>query len=631
VWNTSRPFSVRNTPDPPVDFPGEFRHLTLRSGGLWRRGPWGVGVRLVDAGDVPGAGLDPKAVAQSARGLRADAGAVRDGCNDVAGAWAGLGASYEAPEAGQLLRAMDPVRADTDRLADELERVASVLATFAGELREIVTKCDRLRVDVVEFRARVAAAPLGGESSSGLGSAPGFNIGSGLGLAPALATQNAVLASQIASVAEELVEAERACAAAIRAIDGPPSPGGFGGFLAGAVDAVSDAAEKAANPWGESAQPELCAGAAVEQVMFGMWNAVSWPTFALAHLTFAKVGGFGVSPIDQEAAWAEAGRSLIGAGVSVAEGFVFGLGDRIDDVTGFAHSSPLTKVDGADSDGREGQRQDSTSDAYGRGPEEQDGAAGPDGNHAIAGPQPYPDVGLGPGVPGTDAPYAEPPGWVPPDMGSDADGDTHGSEDVGLPERANELAIHHAAHGMGVAWPNASRNLLHYLGDSGADLEQPVDDMLNDLPDFRSNVEDREKELGLLAIEQARTSGATGPVSFPVNSKWYEHGYMNADIVADHNWYYGTGAFQYNLSGRVVVHPPETPDGAWRYETDTVVNYRDRYNWDGGKSVVLPEYVPGMGGERVTDERLQDLHKQGLAREFNMLGQSSRRTSEGTE
>lgn len=587
-------------------------------------------MRLVEVGDVPGPGLDPEAVDEAARGLKADAGAVRDGGNDVADAWAGLGASYEAPEAAQLLRVMDPVRVDTDWLAGELEHVASALARFAGELREVVTKGDRLRVEVAEFRARVAAAPAGVTAEVGFGAGPAFGGDSALGLDPVLATQNAFLTSRIAALAEELFEDERACAAAVRAVHGPPSPGGFGGFVAGAVTAASDVAEKAANPWGESTQPESCAGAAIAQVMVGVWNAASWPAFAVALPALAKFGGHGLSPADQQVAWAEAGRSLIGASVSAAEGFVFGLGDRIDDMTGLAVSSPVIEVDGGDSDGREGQRQDSTSDGYGRGPEEHESAGAGD-EHTIAGPQPYPDLGLGPGVPGTEVPFPEPPGWTPPDLGSDAEGDAHGSDDAGLKERANEVAIHHAAYGMGAVWPNASRNLLHYLDNSGEDLEQPVDDMLNDLSDFRSGVEDREQRLGVLAIEQARTSGATGPVSFPVNSEWLEHGYMNADINVNHNWYFGTGAFQYNLSGTVVVHPPEVPDGEWRYETDTVVNYRDRYNWDGDKFVVLPEEVPVMGGEEIHDTQLQDLHKQGLAREFNMLGQSSRRTSKGTE
>jgi hypothetical protein len=221
--------------------------------------------------------LDPDAVDDAARGLLADAGAVRDRGNDVAGAWAGLGASYEAPEADQLLRVMDPVRSDTSNLADDLERLSGVLARFAGELREIVTKCDRLRAEVQEFRAQLAAAPIGGGADTGFGTSSGFGAVSGIRLDPVLATENALLSGPIASVTEELAEAEWACAAAIAAIDGPPQgPGGFAGFLAGAADSVAGAAEKVTNPWGEAPAPESCAGAAIAQVGTAMWTGASW-------------------------------------------------------------------------------------------------------------------------------------------------------------------------------------------------------------------------------------------------------------------------------------------------------------------------------------------------------------------
>jgi hypothetical protein len=275
-------------------------------------------VRLVDVGDVPGAGLNPGAVEEAARDLRADAGLVRDGGNDVAGAWAGIGASYEAPEAGQLLRVMDPVRADTDRLADEVERVAAALATFAGELHEIAAKRDRLRVEVQELRSRVAASPFGDGSGfgwgSGFGSASGFDVGSGPGLDPALATQNAFLASRITSVTVELAEAERACAAAIRAIDNPPPDGGLGAFLA---DPVGTVAEQL--PWGEASQFETCAGSAIQNVGMALWNGAAWNPFATMYPFLSTIPGVGPVAEGWNTAWTETGRSLVGWGVAGAE------------------------------------------------------------------------------------------------------------------------------------------------------------------------------------------------------------------------------------------------------------------------------------------------------------------------
>lgn len=294
-------------------------------------------MRLVEVADVPGAGLDPEAVQEAARGLRVDAGAVSDGGRAVAGAWAGLGASYEAPEAGRLLRVMDPVRADTDRLGDELERVAAALARFAGELREIVGRCDRLRGEVADFRARVAVAPVGGAAdvgpASGFGAGSGFGVSSGLGLDPALATENGLLSGRIAAVAEELVEAERACAAEVRAIDGWRERAG-GLLLDTARGVVSDRL-----PWGEQGGPESCVGGAAEQVMVGVWNSVSFPAFVAAQPLLARLGGPGVSPAAQHAAWAEAGRSLIGWGVARGEDVAAEIGAELEPVASWAEET----------------------------------------------------------------------------------------------------------------------------------------------------------------------------------------------------------------------------------------------------------------------------------------------------
>ena len=230
---------------------------------------------------------------------------------------------------------------------EELERVASALARFAGELREVVTKGDRLRAEVAEFRARVAAAPVGESAgvgfSSGFGADSGFGGDSTLGLDPVLATQNAFLTSRIAALAEELVEAERACAAAVRAVDG------WQERAAGLLFNTARGVATDRMPWGDPGGPESCAGQAIEQVMVGIWNSGSGVTFLSAYPILSRLGGPGVSPADQHAAWAEAGRSLIGWGVSEGEGFVEGLVQDIavglDDVATWAEGTATDVVD----------------------------------------------------------------------------------------------------------------------------------------------------------------------------------------------------------------------------------------------------------------------------------------------
>jgi hypothetical protein len=115
-----------------------------------------------------------------------------------------------------------------------------------------------------------------------------------------------------------------------------------------------------------------------------------------------------------------------------------------------------------------------------------------------------------------------------------------------------------------------------------------------------------------------------GPITFPVSTSWDGFGYeKGASVVDVKNWYYATGGFAYNLTGQVTVYPPETPGGEWRYVQDVTVNVRDRYNWDGSKSTQIGPFT-------VTDAQLQELHRAGLAQEYNMLGESSNRRSEGS-
>ncbi|MGP9539169.1 hypothetical protein ACT3SP_14235 [Brachybacterium sp. AOP43-C2-M15] len=88
--------------------------------------------------------------------------------------------------------------------------------------------------------------------------------------------------------------------------------------------------------------------------------------------------------------------------------------------------------------------------------------------------------------------------------------------------------------------------------------------------------------------------GATGPVTYPLSTAWDGH-------TANGDWFYASGSFNYNLTGTVTAYPPDADHPEWRYEVDTQVNFRDRYNWDGG-----------------------------IAQEYNLVGDSSPQRSEGT-
>lgn len=224
---------------------------------------------------------------------------------------------------------------------------------------------------------------------------------------------------------------------------------------------------------------------------------------------------------------------------------------------------------------------------------------------------------LGPAHPGSVClPPPQPPTWKPADSGAGV----HGSESPSLKTRAAEVAAEGGAHALAGKWPDASRNLLHFLGNSGKPLEQDVNKMLGDVPRFASNVQDGQRKIGELAVERAQASGAKGPVTFAVNTSWQGTTFSPNDSS---NWFYALGSVSWNQTGQVTAYPPAKPGGDWTYKVDTQVNVRDQYNWDGGKATQI-------GPLTVTDEQLAEMHRGGLAQEFLAYGTSSTRHLEGS-
>ena len=75
------------------------------------------------------------------------------------------------------------------------------------------------------------------------------------------------------------------------------------------------------------------------------------------------------------------------------------------------------------------------------------------------------------------------------------------------------------------------------------------------------------------------SSGATGPITYPFNTKW-----EGETATESMNWYYAVGSYDHATEGTITVYSP-TPDHPNGYYTcDYKVHVADRYNWDGGKS-----------------------------------------------
>ena len=227
---------------------------------------------------------------------------------------------------------------------------------------------------------------------------------------------------------------------------------------------------------------------------------------------------------------------------------------------------------------------------------------------------------IGTPVPGTSPIFPPTQPWQPVDGGAGA----YDSTDPSVRNRATEVAAEAAANALAGTWPDASRNLLHFLGGSGEPLAQDVDAMLADIPEFAQTVGVEQTRLIQQAVATARADGATGPVTLPVSSAWQGFGYDATGLAYDNdNYFYALGGWQHSQTGYVTVYPPSTPGGQWTYSAEMITNIQDQYNWDGGKSTTI-------GPFQVTDEQLAELHRAGLAQEFTAYGRSDSRRLKGT-
>ena len=183
---------------------------------------------------------------------------------------------------------------------------------------------------------------------------------------------------------------------------------------------------------------------------------------------------------------------------------------------------------------------------------------------------------------------------------------------------ASFQAVSESAELLGLT--NAARHMRHYLGNTGADLYIDVDLMLRDLPELQKKFTLFEHLAYLRAIQELDQLDAS--VAHIMELDGWED--KSSDVYAEKevspDWYFATGGFTHWWQATIQYTPdaeqdPGNPGG--QLELWVRMLYYDRYNWDKGKSVTLP-----VVGE-VTDESLGELHKSGLAQEYDMYGTST--------
>lgn len=220
--------------------------------------------------------------------------------------------------------------------------------------------------------------------------------------------------------------------------------------------------------------------------------------------------------------------------------------------------------------------------------------------------------GLGQPVKGQCIPIPKITPWQYPGDSENEGSGKHGQRSAGLGDYfMHELATS-AADIMAPMWPDAAKNLSHYLDNTGTPADIDVDRMLEDLPEFKADSELAIDSTKAQAIQAAKDSGTTEPVIYPFTTEWKGHYAEEAD---DPNWFFATGGFHYATAGTVTVYPPDETSSEWRSEVDYKVHVADRYNWDGSKSTQI-------GPITVDDKQLQEFHKAGIAKEFDLVGES---------
>jgi peptidoglycan hydrolase-like protein with peptidoglycan-binding domain len=176
---------------------------------------------------------------------------------------------------------------------------------------------------------------------------------------------------------------------------------------------------------------------------------------------------------------------------------------------------------------------------------------------------------------------------------------------IALKQAILEILPPRGASAMTFIGFDAAAHMKHYLDASGTNytikLESMVDSGLTSRGRFRNEVRQAQKFVESLNV---------GTHSITSKSIEGAYNYKNESK----NWYFAVGGYSTWGKGTAIVRE----GGSGReYELQFEYKFFDRYNWDKGKSVTI-------AGITITDKFMGDFHRQGLAKEFNMIGSIKR-------
>ncbi len=209
----------------------------------------------------------------------------------------------------------------------------------------------------------------------------------------------------------------------------------------------------------------------------------------------------------------------------------------------------------------------------------------------------------------------------PPNPPTDPGAGKHGSDPWytrGDDLLVKDLAGRAATFADSIGWTHAAHNLHHYLDNSGDDLKTNPDEMMRDAHGFRADVDKTTAaEMRRIAAEAAENDTYGKPIQFNTGWKGY---YIGPNESKD--WYYAMGGIQYSVTGVATVYPPDHEGDEPRIEMRYQDHVFDRYNWDGGKSTEIGPFT-------ITDEEMAEMHRAGVAQEFNISGSTETKNYTG--
>jgi hypothetical protein len=145
--------------------------------------------------------------------------------------------------------------------------------------------------------------------------------------------------------------------------------------------------------------------------------------------------------------------------------------------------------------------------------------------------------------------------------------------------------------------------------------------MMNDMPNFRTEVKNLAQEGAKTAYDEAYKASASGVDStstFQTNWTEFNVGKDNED------WHLALGSFSYSVSGKVTVS--KSGLASLQY----IASIFDRYNWELNTTFTIPRLSVEIAGHKfvptLTGEQLGSLNKVGLARVYNVRGSSAVQT-----